>query len=362
MHFIDEVTVHVRAGSGGAGLLHWKRAKFVPQGGPDGGDGGTGGAVIFEAVQNLNTLVDLSFSPHLYAEDGQPGGENLKTGSDGKPLKVRVPVGTQVFYDEKLIADLAKPGSRWVAARGGRGGKGNAFFKSATNQAPEHAQGGVAGEERSYRLILKSVADLGLVGLPNAGKSTLISTVSGAKPKIASYPFTTLRPELGVVLLSDNRRFVLADIPGIIEGAAEGKGLGITFLKHIERTKALILVIDVTQCPSYQTSIENWEESELETSNEIKKAEILSNLSTDVKMQIDLLREELGSYSETLLEYPSFILLSKSDAMLVPEVFEEVLKTKETLPLKEIYLCSSKNRQGLDAVCERMWEITQKLA
>ncbi len=343
MQFIDEATIHVRGGSGGSGSRHWKRAKFVPKGGPDGGNGGTGGAVILEAVSNLNTLIDLVYEPHVRAEDGSSGGENLKTGADGVHTIVKVPVGTQVFYNETLVADLSKAGSRWVAARGGIGGKGNAHFKSSTNQAPDHAQPGVAGEERTYRLVLKSVADLGLVGLPNAGKSTFISTVSGAKPKVAAYPFTTLTPELGVVLLSENRRFVLADIPGIIEGAHEGKGLGLRFLKHIERTKALVFVIDITQCPSYT----------LDTLDETN-GEILATLVAETQTQFSLLKSELASYSETLLSYPSFPLFTKQDFPNVALVFETLLKEDPFLQQTAI-LCSSHTRYHTQEVCEKMW-------
>ncbi|HMP48060.1 MAG TPA: GTPase ObgE [Oligoflexia bacterium] len=350
MHFIDEVTVHVRGGSGGSGLLHWKRAKFVPRGGPDGGDGGNGGAVIFEAVNNLNTLVDLAYSPHLFAEDGSPGGENLKTGKDGNNLHVRIPAGTQVFFNDKMVADLGKSGSRWIAARGGKGGKGNAYFKSSTNQAPEYAQSGISGEERTYRLVLKSVADIGLVGLPNAGKSTLVRSMSSAKPKVADYPFTTLSPELGVVMLSDNRRFVLADIPGIIEGASNGKGLGLTFLKHIERTKVLVFVIDITQCPSYQNALDALEAGGQSESN-------IAKLAFETIGQLTLLKNELRSYSETLLEYPHIVLITKNDAPFVEEVMG-VIKSKhpEDQLIQEMTSCSSHMKSRLGDVAEMMWK------
>jgi GTPase len=344
MQFIDEATIHVRGGSGGAGALHWHRAKYVPKGGPDGGNGGTGGAVILEAVPNLNTLVDHVYEPHIRAGDGLPGGENLKTGADGHHKVVAVPVGTQVFFGDKMVADLSKPGSRWVAARGGMGGKGNTHFKSSTNQSPNHSQPGVAGEERTYRLVLKSVADVGLVGLPNAGKSTFISSVSGAKPKVASYPFTTLRPELGVVLLSEGRRFVLADIPGIIEGAHEGKGLGLTFLKHIERTKALVFVIDITQCTSYALLQERIGE-DIEDS-------FFEGLIQETIDQITLLKTELESHLASLLSYPSFLLFTKSDYLLVPEIFTKLLESNKVKDV--MILCSSHTKKNLKDACEMM--------
>lgn len=347
MQFIDEVTIHVRGGSGGSGSLHWKRAKFVPQGGPDGGDGGKGGAVILQAVNNLNTLVDLMYQPHIWADDGLSGGENLKTGADGSNKIVSVPVGTQVYYNDTLVADLSKVGSRWVAARGGIGGKGNAFFKSSTNQAPEHAQPGVKGEERTFRLLLKSIADVGLIGLPNAGKSTFVRSVSAAKPKVANYPFTTLSPELGVVFLSDNRKFVLADIPGIIEGAHEGKGLGLKFLKHIERTKALIFVIDITQCPSFINEIPDIEK---------EHKELIENLSIESLSQLSLLKNELESFSENLLSYPSFVLFSKKDYPLVEDVFLNIIK-KDSVLKNNCVLCSSHSRYQLDIACEKMWSL-----
>ena len=216
MRFIDEAKVQVIAGKGGNGSVHWRREKYVPRGGPDGGNGGNGGAVVFVAETGLNTLIDFSFNPRILAENGGAGDANLREGARGKDAIRQVPVGTQVFFQEKLVADLSVPGARWVAARGGRGGKGNAHFKSANRQAPDFAQPGQSGEEFDFRLVLKSVADVGLVGFPNAGKSTLVSTITRSHPKVADYPFTTLRPSLGVVLAGERERFVMADIPGII--------------------------------------------------------------------------------------------------------------------------------------------------
>ena len=343
MQFIDEVIIYLKGGSGGAGSVHWRREKFIPQGGPDGGDGGNGGAVILEADPNLNTLVDLAFSPHLTAEDGTPGAENQKTGADGSNKIARVPLGTQVFYNNKLIADLSKPGAKWLAARGGRGGKGNTHFKSASNQAPDYAQPGVAGEERTFTLILKSIADVGLVGLPNAGKSTLVKSVSGAKPKVADYPFTTLVPELGVVMLSEGRRFVLADIPGIIEGAHEGKGLGLEFLRHIERTKVLTYVVDITQTPSYQNIVNNdHEESEVEKQYLIVIEEALKQLA--------LLQDEIKSYSEILTVKPSITIFTKSDLPFVPNIYNLI---KKSLPSS--LLISSNSKLNLEDLTDIMW-------
>lgn len=345
MQFIDEATIFVRGGSGGAGSVHWRREKFIPQGGPDGGDGGSGGAVVLVADQNINTLIDIASNPHVFAEDGNPGGENQKTGADGSIKEVKVPVGTQVFYNNTLVADFSKPGMRWIAARGGRGGKGNTHFKSASNQAPDYAQPGIKGEERTFRLILKSIADVGLVGLPNAGKSTLVKSVSGAKPKVADYPFTTLIPELGVVLLGDNRRFVIADIPGIIEGAHQGKGLGLEFLKHIERTKVLCYVVDVTQCPSYVS---------LAHESENNESDLIAACAEEARIQLSLLINEVSSYSDSLLEKPSLVAFSKSDLPFVEEIFASYMsKAKDSWDTLNISSGANKN---LSDLCSRLWE------
>ena len=249
MKFIDEVKVRVRAGNGGPGKVNWRREAHVPKGGPDGGDGGNGGAVIFIAKKNLNTLIDLAMRPDIKAKNGASGAENNKTGADGENQYINIPAGTQVFFNDKLVADLKESESRWIAARGGKGGKGNAFFKNARNQTPTHAQPGVKGEYREFKLVLKSIADVGLVGFPNVGKSTLLKSISRSHAKVADYPFTTLEPNLGVSSISDDEKFVVADVPGLIQGASEGKGLGIEFLKHLERTKLLALVIDLNIDP-----------------------------------------------------------------------------------------------------------------
>jgi GTPase len=248
--FVDEVEVRVAAGNGGNGCLSFRREKFVPRGGPNGGDGGRGGSVYLVASPHVNTLVNFRFHPEFQAERGAHGEGSNRTGSNGRDLELEVPVGTVVYEQapEELtrLADLTAPGQRVLVAQGGRGGRGNAAFASSTNRAPRRTEPGTEGEERRLRLRLKLLADVGLVGYPNAGKSTLIARISAARPKIADYPFTTLSPNLGVVGLSDDRSFVVADVPGLIEGAHEGHGLGHQFLSHLERTKVLVHVIDVS--------------------------------------------------------------------------------------------------------------------
>lgn len=247
--FIDFAEIYVKAGDGGRGIVSFRREKFVPKGGPDGGDGGKGGDVIIEASKDENTLRPFRFKRHFRAENGQPGGSNNKTGKSGEDLIIKVPVGS-IIKDENgnIIADLTEDGQRVVVAKGGKGGKGNAAFATPTNRAPRIAQPGRRGEEKKLIIELKLLADVGLVGFPNAGKSSLIRAVSDAKPEVANYPFTTLSPHLGYVEFN-GKSFVIADIPGIIEGAHEGKGLGLRFLKHIERTKILVFVIDITDNP-----------------------------------------------------------------------------------------------------------------
>ena len=246
MKFIDEATIEVKAGHGGAGAVSFRREKYVPYGGPDGGNGGMGGSVIAVGDRNKHTLLDLSFRPSWEAARGKNGEGSRREGKWGEDLRIFLPLGTQIFIagTDELFADVMEHGQEVVLAKGGRGGKGNDFFKSATNRVPEHAQPGESGEERKLLLSLKLVADIGIIGFPNAGKSTLISRISAAKPKIADYPFTTLTPNLGVVQAKGNRTFVVADVPGLIPGAHTGKGLGIQFLKHVERTAALAHLID----------------------------------------------------------------------------------------------------------------------
>ena len=250
--FVDEVDIHVVAGSGGNGCLSFRREKYVPRGGPDGGDGGHGGSVFIVATPTKNTLVDFRFHPEFKADRGRHGQGANKTGQSAHDLEVPVPIGTLVFEkdpatgENRLLADLAEDGQRVLVARGGRGGRGNARFVSSTNRAPRRTEPGTDGEERVLQLQLKLLADVGLVGFPNAGKSTLIARISAARPKIADYPFTTLIPNLGVVTLGGDRSFVVADVPGLIKGAHEGHGLGHQFLRHIERTKVLVHLVDVS--------------------------------------------------------------------------------------------------------------------
>ena len=288
MKFVDYVTITVRSGKGGPGAVAFRREKFEPRGGPNGGDGGEGGSIILEADPQLYTLLDLRYNRHHFAKNGQPGSGSNKKGKDGEDIVLRVPVGTVTKGSETddVLGELTEPGQRLVLAKGGRGGKGNAHFKSATQQAPRFAQPGEPGEERDVTLELKLLADVGLVGFPNAGKSTLVASLSAAKPKIADYPFTTLEPALGVVSVEAYQSFVIADIPGIIEGAHEGKGLGIRFLKHIERNAVLLFVIPVTsEAPEkeYQTLL-----GELQAFN----PELLYKPRLVALSKIDLLSEE----------------------------------------------------------------------
>jgi len=292
--FTDMITVRVRAGKGGAGCVSFRREKYIPKGGPDGGDGGKGGDVSLEASPRYYNLSHL-FPDRLYrAEDGKPGMGNNRHGKDGKDLTVYVPPGTQVIDGGSgdLLSDLVAEGDRILVARGGRGGRGNAFFKSSTNQAPRYAQPGVAGEERCVSLNLKLIADVGLVGLPNAGKSTLLSRLTNANPKIADYPFTTLIPNLGVVQRRDETWYTIADIPGIIEGAHRGHGLGLSFLMHIERVKVLLFTIDITD--------------------------------DDFSLVLELLRSELREYSDELLTKPCCVVLTKADLVGADEVEKRI--------------------------------------
>ena len=260
--FVDEVDIHVAAGHGGAGALSFRREKFVPRGGPDGGDGGHGGSVFLVARANLNTLLNFRFQKTFEAGNGAGGEGSLRTGKSGADITLQVPIGTQVFEkrngEQVLMADLTAEGAPILIAKGGLGGQGNARFATSTNRAPRRHQPGLPGEEKDLRLQLKLLADVGIVGFPNAGKSTIISRISAAKPKIADYPFTTLTPNLGVVGLSGDRSFVAADVPGLIEGAHEGHGLGHRFLSHLERTRVLVHVVDVSSATG-RDAIEDYE-------------------------------------------------------------------------------------------------------
>jgi GTP-binding protein len=308
MKFIDEASITVTAGKGGAGCRSFRREKFVPLGGPDGGHGGRGGSVILRADQSVQTLLDFKFQAEWKANDGQPGSGARKDGRAGDDVIVKLPVGTQVLaFDPEtkevgdLVVDLDEPGKEFTLAQGGRGGKGNSFFKTSTNQAPEHAQPGEAGETGSYMLSLKLVAHVGLVGFPNAGKSTLISRISAARPKIADYPFTTLVPNLGVVQAKGNRSFVVADIPGLIPGASEGKGLGIRFLKHVERTRIIAHLLDLTHL--------NDDGSE-----------------SDLEELFDAINHELAEFSPEVAARKQLVVLTKADSVSSPERIEHYKK------------------------------------
>jgi GTP-binding protein len=291
--FVDEADIHVAAGHGGAGALSFRREKFVPRGGPDGGNGGKGGSVYLVADPHRNTLVHFRFTTEFAARRGGHGEGSLRTGRDGDDLEIPVPVGTTVYQHDPLtagsdefVADLTTAGQRVLVARGGRGGLGNAHFATSTNRAPRKHQPGEPGEHFHLRLRLKLLADVGLVGFPNAGKSTFIARVSAAKPKIADYPFTTLTPNLGVVTMSDDRSLVVADVPGLIEGAHAGQGLGHQFLRHIERTKVLIHLVDVSGASG-----------------------------RDPVDDFDVLRKELSLYNPELLEKPQLVAANKIDAV-----------------------------------------------
>jgi len=322
MQFLDEARIWVKAGDGGNGCLAFRREKYVPKGGPSGGDGGRGGDVVLVSTSQHNTLLNFSYNPEHKAERGRHGEGSNCTGAEGHTLEVPVPVGT-VIYDEETgerLFDFSEPGQRFVAARGGRGGRGNARFVTSTHQAPTEHEPGKPGEERRLRLELKLLADVGLVGFPNAGKSTLISRISAARPKIANYPFTTLEPNLGVVQLPDYKSFVVADIPGLIEGAHEGHGLGIQFLRHIERTRLLVHLVDVS------------EESGREPVHDF-----------------ETVMNELASFSDELVQKPMLVVASKMDAAQDPERVESLrqLALERRLPFFEI---SSATGQGIDVL------------
>jgi len=322
MKFLDQAKVYVRAGDGGAGAVSFLREKFIEFGGPNGGNGGRGGDVVVECVDGLNTLIDYRYQQHFKAATGTHGMGKDRHGAKGKDVLLRVPVGTQIFEDdnETLIADLTEIGQKLVLLSGGNGGFGNAHFKTSANQAPRHANPGQVGTEKWIWLRLKLIADAGLVGLPNAGKSTFLAAVSAAKPKIADYPFTTLHPNLGVVRIG-GRDFVLADIPGLIEGAHEGAGIGDRFLGHVERCAVLIHLIDGTD--------------------------------PDVKTAYKTIRHELAAYDEALAAKPEIVVLNKIDALSDDDIKEKTRVLKR-LSKAEVLTASGATGKGVDDVLYRV--------
>lgn len=318
--FIDRVVVNIAAGDGGSGCQSFRREFRVPLGGPDGGDGGRGGDVIVRGDSNLTTLLDYTYKDSWKAGRGENGSGRNKSGRGGDDIIMPVPPGTVIRDSDtnELLADITENGQEIIIAKGGMGGKGNSFFASATQQAPRHIQTGTEGEVRSIILELKLIADIGLVGQPNAGKSTLLATVSAAHPKIADYPFTTLAPNLGVVQLSDHRTFVIADIPGIIEGAHEGKGLGLQFLRHIERTRVLGFMISIDSM--------DWQE------------------------EYDQLRREVSEYSKELAAKPHFVVFTKLD--LLGELYIPPIEAPDALKIMAI---SSATREGIDELIDAWW-------
>lgn len=317
--FIDEVVIQVKAGDGGNGCCAFRREKYVPRGGPSGGDGGHGGDIILEASQHENTLLRYRFNPEHRAGRGRHGEGSNRTGRDGESLVLPVPVGTLVYDAEtnELLYDFTRPGQRFVAARGGRGGRGNARFATPTNQAPTYCEPGQPGEFKRLRLELKLLADVGLVGFPNAGKSTLISRLSAARPKIADYPFTTLEPHLGVVQCDDQRSFVMADIPGLIEGAHRGQGLGIRFLRHIERTRLLAHLVDVSEASG-----------------------------RDPAHDFEVVLRELAEFSADLASKPMVVVATKMDALQDPARLDSLRRAADARGL-ELVAISSVTGQGL---------------
>jgi GTP-binding protein len=323
MRFADYAKIYIKAGDGGPGAVHFRREKFVPKGGPDGGDGGKGGDIILRGNAQMSTLLDLRYKKFIKATKGDGGAGSQKTGKDADPIILDVPLGS-VAYEEgtrKIIGEITEDKQDLVIAKGGKGGLGNAHFKSATNQTPRFAQPGEKGEEKVVEIELKLIADVGLVGFPNAGKSTLLSALSAAKPKIADYPFTTLEPNLGVVTMPDYRSFVMADIPGIIEEAHEGKGLGIRFLRHIERNILLLFVISA---------------------------------DSDIEYEYKALCDELEAYRKDLLQKPSILAISKMD-------LKEGYKLDEEIDLGIPYITiSAATGHNLDKLKEMIWEELDK--
>ncbi|PLX23743.1 MAG: GTPase ObgE [Ignavibacteria bacterium] len=325
--FVDQVRISIQSGDGGAGFVSFRREKFVPKGGPDGGNGGRGGDVIFVASSQLHTLLDHRYKREYKAEKGADGMSSRKFGRAGQDLLIKVPCGT-IIKDadtEEVLADMVDDGQTYTAAKGGRGGKGNALFATSIRQTPRFAEPGGSGRERTLMLELKLIADVGLVGFPNAGKSTLISTISAAQPKIADYPFTTLQPNLGIVGYREYDSFTVADLPGLIEGAHEGKGLGITFLKHVERTRVLAIIVEC--------------------------------LSDDYERDVRVLRNELSSYSRELESKPWFVAFSKTDTAdeEINERMAEFISQHDGIVMK----FSSISGQGITELKDQMWKLVQ---
>lgn len=328
MKFLDQAKIYVKAGDGGAGCVSFRREKFIEFGGPNGGDGGRGGDIVVECVQGLNTLIDFRFQQHFKAKTGEHGMGKDRHGANSPAIVLKVPPGTEILDEdgETKVADLTEPGQRFVLCKGGNGGFGNAYFKTSSNQAPRHANPGLPGEERWVWLRLKLIADAGLVGLPNAGKSTFLATVTAAKPKIADYPFTTLHPGLGVVRVHDSE-MVLADIPGLIEGAHEGHGLGDRFLGHIERCRVLLHLVEGT--------------------------------SEHAGKAYKTVREELEAYGEGLAEKPEIVALSKVDA-LTPEVLKEQVARLKRAAKRMPIILSAASGEGVDAALRALFAVVEE--
>jgi GTP-binding protein len=323
--FVDEAAIHVKAGNGGAGCVSFRREKYIPKGGPDGGDGGDGGSIVFVADPNKNTLLDFAGKHHWKARNGQAGMGKKMAGEGAEDLVIQVPLGTLIHDTDKqlVIADLDVPGRQVVVAQGGKGGRGNWHFKSSTNQTPRYAGPGTEGQERNLRLELKLIADVGLVGMPNAGKSTLLSAISAARPKIAAYPFTTLDPQLGIVELDRERRIVVADIPGLIEGARNGAGLGHAFLRHIERTKIIVHLLDMFP-PDNSDPADNYRK----------------------------IRAELESFSADLAAKREIVAANKMDLAVDDTA---LVRLRNELGDVEVLAISGATRNGLDLLLQRIW-------
>ncbi|EMR12635.1 GTP-binding protein Obg [Methylophaga lonarensis MPL] len=331
MKFVDEAVIKVSAGAGGNGCLSFRREKFIPFGGPDGGDGGDGGDVYLIADSQVNTLIDFRYQRNFKAQRGEHGRGRLCSGARGEDLVIKVPIGTEAWDDDtdELIGDLTKHGQKLMVAKGGWHGLGNARYKSSINRAPRQTSDGTPGEERTLRLEMKLLADVGLLGLPNAGKSTFISQVSAAQPKVADYPFTTLYPNLGVVTMKDVRSFVIADIPGLVEGAAEGAGLGIQFLRHLSRTRLLLHLVDMAPVDVEQDPVES----------------------------VEIINRELERYSRELGSQPQWLVLNKMD--LVPEDIRDELRQDMLSRLDwqgPVYQISGMTGEGCAQLCEAVME------